>query len=211
MSQHRTSKWYRIYDTTLLWLMLTFFAAHMANHIALLWGPDVHIRMMDQLRILYRMPLVEIALIWAIYRQVVAGMGQAIRFPPRRVRGRFRMLTWSGLYLIFFIGVHLSATAFNRYGLGLDTNLYFATAGFRSSVAVYFFVPYYFCAVFAAFAHLGAVVWLRQRGARPQLADWVYRGACAFGLIFASVLTISLSGWVRPFAIPPEYLESLPF
>ncbi len=197
---------YHWYDKALLWVMLIFFAAHMGNHLAILWGAQAHLAVMDVLRVVYRYPIVELILIWAIFRQVVAGIKQMRRFGPFKSKGRFRVLVWSGIYLIAFMIIHLSATAANRYVLGVDTNLYFATAGYRSLIASLFFYPYYFLAVVASFAHLGAVVWLRQRAVRPVFADRVYVGAVLSGIAIAAILTLFLSGLVADFPIPESYL-----
>ncbi len=200
--------WWTIYDKALLWLMLAFFAAHMINHLSLAFGATAHIALMEALRTLYRFPVLEALLIWGILRQVAAGVRQMRRFGPLKSKGRFAVLSWSGLYLIGFLIIHLTAVAFGRYVQDVDTNLYFASAGYRSLPAALFFYPYYALAVFAAFAHFGSVIWLRTRASKPAFANTAYRLGLYGGAALALIITLLMSGLLTAFDIPQEYLNA---
>lgn len=183
--------------------MMAFFAAHMINHLVIYLGSEAHLAFMETLRAVYRFPLVELLLIWAILRQILAGIRQLKRFGIKS-KGRFTVLVYSGLYLIFFLALHLSAIGIARYVQGVDTNLYFALAGYRTSAAL-LVVPYYAVAIFAAFAHMGAVIWLRTRAARPKFANVTYHAGVYGGIAMALILSLGLSGLAVPFEIPQLY------
>jgi hypothetical protein len=206
MRTQKTIAWY--FDKLLLCVLLLFFVLHMANHLAIIFGADTHIALMETLRHLYRFPVFEGLLIIAIALQIRAGIRQLRRFPTSKVRGRFRVLTYSGLYLIAFVIIHMSSVFIGRIFMSLDTNLYFAAAGYRTIPASLFFYPYYFTAILAAFAHWGAVVWLRNRAQKPVLANRIYWGAIAIGICAAITITIGISGTLTPFDIPDQYLDT---
>ena len=197
---------YNTYDKTLLYLMLAFLAAHLVNHLALVFGQATHIQLMDQLRVLYRFPILEALLIWVIARQVWAGIKQMRRFGPLKSKGRYRVLVWSSLNLIFFLIIYLSAVAGGRWVLGLDTNIFFGGAGINVWPYALIFHTYYFLAAFCVLAHLGTVIWLRQRAAAPIFADQFYKGSLALGLIVAVLINLSLSGVLSDIVIPEAYL-----
>jgi len=202
------SKFISILDRVLVITLVLFFGLHMANHLAIVGGAGVHIAIMDGLRHLYRFPIFEVLLIGAVIWQVRAGIKQLRRFPLSKVRGKFRVLTVSGLYLIAFLVIHMGAVYAGRIFAGLDTNLYFAAAGYRVSPFMLFFYPYYFLAVWAGFAHLGSVLWLRKRADQPALADRTYWGAILFGLIAALIISFGISGALAPFDVPDLYLDN---
>lgn len=202
------SRLYKVYDKALMWLVLAFFAAHILNHLAIYAGAQAHIAVMDTLRVIYRMPLIELILIWAITRQAWAGIKQSRRFGPLKSKGRFRMLSWSGLYLIGFLLIHIGAITVARYIQGLDTNIYFGAAGYRVWPFMYWFYPYYFLAIFLAFSHAGAVLWLRTRAKNAKKADRFYKAGIILGLTFGVLITLGVSGTSVAYDIPSLYTDS---
>ena len=206
MAQRAKLAW--MFDRLLLTILLLFFTLHIVNHLMIISGATVHIAIMEKLRLLYRFPVFELLLIIAVALQTRAGIRQLRRFPTNKVRGPFRVLTWSGLYLIAFVIIHMSSVYIGRIVMGFDTNLYFAAAGYRVFPFNLFFYPYYFVAVFAAFAHLGAVLWLRKRAQQPVMARRLLWGAMAIGLCAAIIITLGISGVLTPFEIPGAYLDT---
>lgn len=202
----KNSKTYRLYDKALLWLLLIFFTAHTINHLAIYFGAANHIDLMEALRIIYRNPVFEFILIWAIARQIYAGYRQSQKFGLIRPKGQMRVLIWTGVYLIAFLLIHLSAVTAGRYIFNLDTNIHFGASGFRAMPAALFFYPYYFLAIFCAFAHLGGVLWLRKRAAEPENAEKLFRFWLATGLVISTLIIIGVSGSWQDFEIPPAYM-----
>ena len=206
MAQRTKLEW--MLDRLLLISLMLFFTLHITNHLIIISGAATHILIMEKMRVLYRFPVFEGLLILAVTLQTRAGIRQLRRFPTRKVRGRFRVLTLSGLYLIAFVVIHMGSVYAGRIFMGVDTNLYFAAAGYRVFPFNLFFYPYYFTAIFAAFAHLGAVLWLRRRAAQPIIADRLYWGALTTGLCAATLITLGISGTFAPFEIPDSYLDT---
>jgi hypothetical protein len=89
----------------------------------------------------------------------------------RRRRGAVSWLqAGAGAYLGFFLLVHVGAVLYGRVSLSLDTNFYFAAAGFHVPPFPYFFAPYYFLGVAALFTHLGAAYWRAKSSGRTSPA-----------------------------------------
>lgn len=188
-------------------LLLLFVVAHIGNHLAALNGVDAHGQVMLALRTVYRNPIVEPLLLIAVLVQVTTGLIQFVRGWRIRSGGVARLQAWSGLAIALFLSVHVSAVLMARAS-GLDTNFHFAAAGMHAGFAG-FFIPYYFTAVAALFAHLGCAAywWLSAQG-RPVAARRVLGGMTVTGLAVAGLLVALLAGVIVPVTIPPAYLAS---
>jgi succinate dehydrogenase/fumarate reductase cytochrome b subunit len=109
----------------------------------------------------------------------------------------------SGAYLAFFLLVHVAAILFGRTALKLDTNFYYAAAGFHVAPFQFFFAPYYFLAVLALFTHVGCAVYRRARSPTARtLALAVPVGA---GAATALLIVLSLAGMLQPVDVPAKY------
>lgn len=174
-----------------------FALAHIANHLAALSSVAAHIALMETLRAGYRHRLVEAVLLSCVTLQVLTGAWLVLR----RWKQRKGTMAWlqaaSGTYLAFFLLVHVSAVLLGRSELHLDTNFYFAAAGFHVQPFQYFFAPYYFLAVLALFTHLGC--------ATRRLALVV---PIAAGSAIALAIVLSLAGILRPVEVPIKYLAT---
>ncbi len=186
-------------------LIALFAFAHIANHLAGLAGVATHLAFMESTRLVYRNPVVEIVLLLCVAFQVGSGLTLALR--GWRLRRGF--VPWlqalSGVYLSFFLLVHVSAILSGRVLLNLDTNFYFAAAGFHVPPYPFFFVPYYFLAVVALFAHLGcAAYWQVQH--RPGLTRvLVIAIPTAVAAVVALLIVLLLAGKLQPFEVPAKY------
>lgn len=184
-----------------------FLLAHLSNHLAALAGVDTHIAVMSALRATYRHPLVEAVLLAAIAVQV--GLGLTFLW---RARGKLhgavsRVQLVSGAYLAFFLLVHVGAVLTGR-AMGLDTNFYFAAAGYQKLTTALFFVPYYFLAVGAIFTHLGCAAYWLTRDGNPALATRLLRLGIGLGLVVSSIISACLAGLVISFDVPQVYLKT---
>jgi hypothetical protein len=186
-------------------LIAAFACLHIANHLVGLSGADRHIAFMELARSIYRLPLVEFALLTCVAFQIVSGL----TFVVRGWKQRHGLIPWlqaiSGAYLSFFLVVHVSAVLFGRAMLSLDTNFYFAAAGFHVTPFQFFFAPYYFLAVVALFTHLGcAAYW--QADNRPRIARMlVVAVPAAVGAIASLLIVMSLAGALFPMHVPAQY------
>jgi hypothetical protein len=178
---------------------------HIANHLVGLGGIESHIAFMRAARLVYRFPVVEAVLLLAIAFQICSGLTLVVR----GWRERRGFLPWlqagSGAYLAFFFLAHVGAVIFGRTVLHLDTNFYYAAAGFYVPPFQFFFAPYYFLAVLALFTHSGcALYWqlhARSRAARV-LAVAIPSGV---GLVVSLLIVSSLAGVFYPVEVPAPY------
>ena len=85
---------------------------------------------MRSFRTVYRYPAIEIMLLAAVIFQVFSG----IIFLIRGWKQRKGFISWlqagSGAYLALFLINHVGAVLYGRFILNLDTNFYYAAAGF---------------------------------------------------------------------------------
>lgn len=185
-------------------LVAAFACLHVANHLVGLGGVSQHIAFMKAARTVYRFPVVEVALLACVGFQVASGLALVARGWKQR-RG---LVPWvqaaSGTYLALFLAFHVGAVLFGRAALGLDTNFYFAAAGFHVAPFQYFFGPYYFLAVVALFTHLGcAAYWRSGDGDRRRLL--VVALPVAAGVVASLLISMSLAGALFPVEIPARY------
>ena len=186
---------------------------HLANHLAALLGVAHHIAFMDAVRQVTREPVVEALLLGAVIVQVGSGLRlawgryRARRAPPPSSFARLQAL--SGLYLAFFLLVHVGSVMVGRTVLGLDTNFYFAAAGLQVAPYYLFFVPYYGLAVTALVLHLAcAMRRLLPSGASPARGKRIGQAGIAGGIVLAVLIVAAFSGVFHPIALPPTYLAT---
>ena len=195
----------RVVHRTSAVLLALFACVHLANHLVALSGVAAHIALMETLRVVYRHRLVEAVLLSCVALQVGSGGWLVLQ----RWKQRKGQMAWlqaaSGAYLAFFLLVHVSAVLFGRSVLGLDTNFYFAAAGFHVPPYPYFFAPYYFLAVLALFTHLGCAAYWHVKPRLPAARMLALAVPIAVGSVIALLIVLSLAGLVRPVDIPANY------
>lgn len=183
-----------------------YIALHLFNHLVAIRSIDDHIKVMEALRSIYRVGVLEALLLGCCAFQIVSGL----RFLHARRGQRHgfyeRLQALSGAYLAFFLLVHISAVLFGRIQLGLDTNFYYAAAGMHVAPFQLFFVPYYFLAVCAIFAHLAcAFHWLMRERLAPTTLEYGTRAILGIGLVAAGLIVAAFLGAFHPVDIPPSY------
>jgi len=139
-------------------LIITIFIGfHLFNHIVSVFGAAYHIDIMDKLRIFYRHPVLEFILLAAVFLQIISGV--RLFFSKRKMVNSFfeKLQIWTGLYLAFFLLMHVGAVMMGRFVLALDTNFYFGVAGLNTFPFYLFFVPYYGLAILSFFGHVAAI------------------------------------------------------
>ncbi|MFK7963820.1 MAG: hypothetical protein AB8C46_07625 [Burkholderiaceae bacterium] len=120
------------------------------------------------------------------------------------------MQALSGSLLAAFLLIHVSAVVAGRLWLGLDTNAYFAAAGFHVSPNQLFFVPYYFLAVTALFVHIGCAIYWALTSRSPEAGAIAtgrraLLGFAVVGSTFALGLVLAMAGALYPLQIPSDY------
>ena len=186
-------------------LIAAFVCVHIANHLAGLGGAATHVAFMKAARGIYRHPLFEVALLSCIALQIVSGLTLFVRGWNHR-RG---FIAWlqaiSGAYLALFLMVHVGAVLSGRWALNLDTNFYFAAAGFHVPPFQFFFAPYYFLAVAALFTHLASAAYRRSRSLPRVARILIVAIPSAVGMAVSLLIVLSLSGALFPIEIPARY------
>jgi succinate dehydrogenase/fumarate reductase cytochrome b subunit len=182
-----------------------FAFAHLANHLVALSSVAAHIAFMEALRSVYRHRLVETVLLSSVTVQVLSGMWLVMH----RWKQRKGKMAWlqaiSGAYLSFFLLVHVAAVLLGRSVLKLDTNFYFAAAGFYVPPYQYFFAPYYFLAVLALLTHLGCAAYWQLAACSRATRMLALAIPLAAGSVIALLIVLSLAGMLRQVDMPAKY------
>jgi succinate dehydrogenase/fumarate reductase cytochrome b subunit len=188
-------------------IVTIFVTVHVANHLAALAGVAAHLHFMEQVRVVYRRPVIETGLLLCVAMQATSGLW-LVRSGWKKRSG---LIAWlqaaSGAYLALFLFIHVVAILFGRAVLGLDTNVHFAAAGLHARPFQYFFAPYYFLAVLAVFTHLGCAM---SRYAGPALqsrAFAVFLPLCV-GAVISSLVLAALMGKMYPYEVPQKYQDT---
>lgn len=183
-------------------IVAAFTVLHLANHLALFGGVDLHIRVMGALRLIYRHPVAETVLIAAILLQVASGITGLGNAWQRGGLARWQAV--SGAWLALFLIGHTGAVIVGRALWGLDTNVYFGSAPLRTGWLPVLFVPYYSAAVIAVGAHLAAALAWRAGRERRTLA---FGAGVAVAVLAAAAIVAVFAGLVVPFPLPAAYAE----
>lgn len=183
-----------------------FIGLHLFNHAAILFGPESHIALMKDLRVVYRNPISETILLQAVLVQIISGLKLARKW--RKIEKFFwdKLHVYSGLYLAFFFLFHVSAVFIGRYLLNLDTNLYFGIAGLNVFPFFLFFGPYYFLSIVSFFGHIAAIHNKKMSrkivGLTPQKQAKII---LYIGIFFAILILAGLTNWFQGYNIPSDY------
>ena len=166
-------------------VLAAYILLHMVNHLVAIAGADMHITFMEATRPLYRHAVVEPVLLACVLFQ----RGSGIWMVQRGWKKRSGFVAWlqagSGIFLALLLLFHAGAVLFGRAALKLDTNFYYAVAGFVLMPDKLLFAPYYFFAVYALFTHLGCAAYWQVEAHSPmtrRLAIGIPTGA---GLVVA--------------------------
>ena len=186
-------------------LLAAYTLVHVVNHLVGLTGIEAHTAFMQSFRSVYRNPAIEVVLVGAVALQIYSGL----TFVVRGWKQRQGLMPWlqagSGAYLAFFFLNHVGAVLFGRFVLNLDTNFYFAAAGFYVPPFQLFFAPYYFLAVLTLFTHLGCALYWKLH-AKSQAARVAAAALPAsVGFVVSLLIVLSLAGVFYPVQVPPEY------
>lgn len=183
-----------------------YIVLHLGNHLVAVAGVHAHLAFMQAIRPLYRNAVVEPLLLACVLFQCGSGIWMVLRGWKKRSGLVAWLQAGSGLYLALFLLVHVGAVLFGRAALRLDTNFYYAAAGFVLMPYVLFFAPYYFLAVCALFTHLGCAAYWQVEARSPMVRRLAIGVPAAVGLVLAVLIDLALSGVLHPLAIPAKYL-----
>ncbi|WP_299133030.1 hypothetical protein [uncultured Tenacibaculum sp.] len=187
-------------------VITVFISLHLYNHFYSLVGIEKHIDVMDTLRMFYRNLFFEILLLFSILIQIVSGV-KLFLIKINSAKNFFEKLQlWSGLYIAFFLVIHLSAVFVGRLFLKLDTNIFFGVAGLNTFPFFLFFIPYYGLAIISFFGHLASIHSMKMNknmlGTSPTKQGYII---LFLGVLFSIVILYGLTDGFKGIEIPKEY------
>lgn len=187
-------------------ILLFFITLHLLNHSLSLFGVEKHIEFMHLFRFFYRNVFVETLLITTIFVQIISGVNLFLKKQKKAVSFFDKIQIWSGLYLMFFLVIHVSAVFTGRLYLHLDTDFYFGAAGLNTFPYNLFFIPYYTSAIISFFSHLAAVH--NQKMKSTILGVSTYHQSkiiVCIGVGIAFIILYGLTNHFHGFSIPQKY------
>lgn len=188
-------------------VFISFFVGlHLFNHLWSISGPEEHIKLMNDLRKYYRNPFAETLLLVIIVTQLISGV-QLFIINRKKAKDHFEKLQlWTGLYLLFFLVIHLVAVLGARLFFDVDTNFYFGVAGINIFPLNLFFIPYYTMAIVSFFGHIASV--------HAKKTQWVVCGLTphqqakmiiVIGMVITIVLFYGFTNQFSGMKIPEPY------
>jgi succinate dehydrogenase/fumarate reductase cytochrome b subunit len=178
-------------------ILTTFATAHIANHLAGLWGGDTHIAMMNAFRQVYRQPIVEAVLLGAVAFQAGSGLRLLAVKPVGERTWPDTLQRVSAVYLAVFLLSHLTAALRARHLRGVDTNWTWLTSdSMLTDPWSARLAPYYLLSILALGIHggLGLRHVLLGHGVARATAD---RAALAAGLGALAASALVMTGLLR--------------
>ena len=183
-----------------------FILLHLFNHLFSVFGAESHLALMDQLRILYRNPIIETLLLSAVLLQIISGLKLFLSKRKLAPSGYAKLQLWTGLYLALFFLIHVGAVLTGRYFLALDTNFYFGVAGLNTFPLNLFFIPYYALAILSFFGHLAAIHFQKKKTEIFGISvERQARLILIIGVIATVIIFYGLTGGFRGVEIPEGY------
>ena len=103
-------------------VVFAFLCLHFGNHFIGLEGRDAHAQFMDAARLIYRHPIIEMAVLLAFALQMISGIALARAIWRKKKDFIHQLQAASGMMLFAFLLIRLAAIAYGRLVLNLDTN-----------------------------------------------------------------------------------------
>jgi len=182
--------------------LLLFIISHLAVHFSALWGPEVHLMMLESVRPMYQNRIVEPILLTGLLGQVILGIKLALKSRSGEAADKWAKLQIvSGIYLGFFIIMHSTAAVTTRLFFDVDTNFWWAAGTLYNDILKWGFMPYYFFAVTALFVHLASA--LHFRWPKRKFPTFLAVG----GAVYAALIVATFAGVFYPIPLPAGYVE----
>ncbi len=186
--------------------VFAFLCLHFANHFVGLLGMEAHAQFMDAVRLVYRHPVVEMAVLLAFFVQILTGIPLIIEIWTQKKDFIHQLQALSGLIMVIFVLGHVGSIAVVRLIFNLDTNFAFAAAGFK---APYTDIAYgfYGAGVFALFTHFGCILFDIYKKTNKPVGWLILLATLGIGGYATYLLLMMYSGHLYPVTIPEEYLH----
>jgi hypothetical protein len=180
--------------------ILLFVCFHLTNHLSGLLGPQMHASIMKMGRAVYRIPVIEIALIALLLFQAASGLSLALRW-SRATGDFFRVFQiGSGIYVAAFIITHLNSALISARAVRhIETDWDWASGGAEGLIYDAWNIrltPHYALGVFFVLSHLcsGLRQVLIAHTVKVQLANRIWMIGVFVSLAIASAIMSGLFG-----------------
>lgn len=191
-------------------VLAVFVGLHLFNHICSIFGVEEHIYIMSLLRHFYRNVFIETILFFSVIVQIYTGFILFKSCRKKVITNFERLHIWTGLYLAFFLILHLTAISIGRYYLNLDTNFYYSATGFNTFPYSLFFFPYYILAIFSFFGHIAAIHNKKMKyhvfGLSPTKQS---KAILIIAVLITIVILLGQTNNFKGIKIPTEYYDTL--
>ncbi len=187
-------------------IITVFIGLHLLNHFISVFGAKYHIEFMNSLRFIYRNFVVETILLIAIAVQIISGL--KLFFLKHKSANNYyeKLQIWTGLYLAFFLLIHVGAVLIGRYFLNLNTNFYFGVAGLNTFPLNLFFIPYYGLAIISFFGHVSAIHYRKMKNEVLGFSIGLQsKVILIIGILLTLVIFYGLTNGYSGVEIPKEY------
>ena len=138
-------------------ILAAFIGVHLFNHMLVWVSESTHITFMEMAIKVYRNPITETVLLFVVLAQAISGILLVIKKRKYITTNFDRLHVYSGVYLSYFMIVHVAAVLYGRSVLHLDTNLYFGAGVMASFPAMLVYIPYYALAMLSFFIHVACI------------------------------------------------------
>ncbi|ESQ91595.1 hypothetical protein [Asticcacaulis benevestitus] len=189
--------------------VFAFLCLHFANHFVGLLGIDAHQQFIEAARLVYRHPVVEMAVLLAFFVQILTGVPLIIEIWTKKKDVIHQLQAASGLIMVVFLLGHVGWIAAARLIFNLDTNFTFAAAGF-SPPYTYAAYGFYGAGVFSLFVHMGCILYdIFKKSNKP--IGWAFLiVTVGIGGYVTYLLLMMYSGHLYPVVIPEDYQHLRP-
>ena len=183
-----------------------FIGFHLFNHLVSVFGAENHIELMDKFRLVYRNSIVETILLTTVFIQIISGLNLFLSKRKLVIGVYEKLQIWTGLYLAFFLLIHVGAVLTGRHILKLDTNFYFGVAGLNTFPLNLFFIPYYGLAILSFFGHIAAIHYQKMKKKLFGLTIEQQSNLILIkGIIVTVIILFGLTNGFTGVEIPEEY------
>ena len=185
--------------------VFAFLSLHFANHLIGLTGLDAHAQFMDAARLVYRHPVIEMAVLLAFVVQIITGIPLIAKIWREKKDFIHQLQAASGLVMIVFVLLHVAMIGIGRLVFNLDTNFYFAAAGLMTAPWDKWLYAFYGAGVFALFVHFGCIFYDIYKKTNKR-AGWFFLALILLGGGYITwQLLMMYSGHLYPVTLPDDY------
>lgn len=190
--------------------VFAFISLHFANHFVGLLGFDAHVQFMDAARLVYRHPVVEIAVLVSFAIQIVTGIPLILEIWRKKKDFIHQLQAASGLVMTIFILGHVAWVFAARQWLYLDSNFTYAAAGLMSPPWHYAFLVFYGLGVFSLFLHIACILYDIYKKTNKPVGYAVLVATVLIGGYLTWLLLMMYGGHLYPVTIPADYAHIFP-